>query len=140
MGVCTKNALLRYGYCIDTYKLGTYIMKKTIFFLPLILVFYLFTSCKTITNTNNFTIISYGISAIRVEGLNYNYKNSDAFSNVAKRWGITFISNGCVINNSLRRKIEKDNKEAYKNIERKFGKDWKDRFNAEVKEEMKKYK
>ena len=115
-------------------------MKKTIFFLPLILVFYLFTSCKTITNTNNFTIISYGISAIRVEGLNYNYKNSDAFSNVAKRWGITFISNGCVINNSLRRKIEKDNKEAYKNIERKFGKDWKDRFNAEVEEEMKKYR
>ena len=79
-------------------------MKKTIFFLPLILVFYLFTSCKTITNTNNFTIISYGISAIRVEGLNYNYKNSSAFLNVANHWGITFKSNGCVISNSFEKK------------------------------------
>ena len=115
-------------------------MKKIIFFLPLILVFYLFTNCKTIANTNNFTIKSYGISAVSVEGLNYNYKNSNAFFNVASRWGITFKSNGCVINNSLRRKIEKNNREALANIEMKFGKDWKDRFNAEVEEEMKKYR
>ena len=115
-------------------------MKKFIFFLPLILVFYLFTNCKTITNTNNFTIISYGISAISVDGLNYNYKNSIAFSNVASHYGITFKSNGCIINNSLKRKINRNNKEVFANLERKFGENWKDRFNAEVEEEMKKYK
>ena len=113
-------------------------MKKIIFFLPLILVFYLFTNCKTIANTNNFTIKSYGISAVSVEGLNYNYKNSNAFFNVASRWGITFKSNGCVINNSLRRKIEKNNKEAFANIERKYGENWKQKFNDEVKKEQEK--
>ena len=113
-------------------------MKKNISFLVSILIFCFLISCKTINNTNNFTIISYGISAISIDGLNYNYKNSIAFSTVGKRWGITFISNGCVINNALKRKIEKNNKKVFTNLEMKFGKNWKDRFNAEVENEMKK--
>ena len=113
-------------------------MRKLLFFILISSITLTNISCASKRNLDNFTIISYGISAINVDGLDS--KNGDVLTNVAKRWGITFISNGCVINNSLRRKIEKDNKEAYKNIERKFGKDWKDRFNAEVEEEMKKYK
>ena len=113
-------------------------MKKYTLILVLIFIFNFLISCKTINNTNNFTIISYGISAISVDGLNYNYKNSDVFYTVGKRWGITFKSNGCVINNFLKRRIEKNNKEGFKNIEKKFGKDWKDRFNDEVENEMKK--
>lgn len=95
-------------------------------------------SCASKRDLDNFTIISYGFSAINVDGLDY--KNGEAFSRVAQRWGITFKSNGCVLNNSLKRKIEKNNREAFANIEMKFGKDWKDRFNAEVEEEMKKYR
>ena len=95
-------------------------------------------SCASKRDLDNFTIISYGFSAINVDGLDY--KNGEVFSIVAKRWGINFKSNGCVINNSLKRKIKKNNREALANIEMKFGKDWKNRFNAEVEEEMKKYR
>ena len=114
-------------------------MKKYTLILVLIFIFNFLISCKTINNTNSFTIISYGISAISVDGLNYNYKNSIVYSTVAKRWGITFISNGCVINNALKRKIEKNNKKVFTNLEMKFGKNWKDRFNDEVENEMKKF-
>lgn len=93
-------------------------------------------SCTAKNNLDNFTIISYGISAINVDGLDS--KNGEAFSIVAKRWGINFKSNGCVINNSLKRKIEKNNREAFANIKRKYGKDWKQKFNEEVKKELEK--
>ena len=113
-------------------------MRKLILFLLISSITLANISCASKRNLDNFTIISYGFSAISVDGLDY--KNGEAFSRVAQRWGITFKSNGCVINNSLKRKIEKNNREAFANIEMKFGKDWKDRFNAEVEEEMKKYK
>lgn len=115
-------------------------MQKLLFLLLISLITLTNISCASKRNLDNFTIISYGISAISVYGLNYNYKNSIAFSNVANHWGITFKSNGCIINNSLKRKINRNNKEAFANLERKFGENWKDRFNAEVEEEMKKYK
>ena len=113
-------------------------MRKLILFLLISSITLANISCASKRNLDNFTIISYGISAISVDGLDY--KNGEEFSIIAKRWGITFKSNGCVLNNSLKRKIEKNNREAFANIEMKFGKDWKDRFNAEVEEEMKKYK
>ena len=113
-------------------------MRKLILFLLISSITLANISCASKRNLDNFTIISYGISAINVDGLDS--KNGEVFSIVAKRWGINFKSNGCVINNSLRRKIEKNNREALANIEMKFGKDWKDRFNAEVEEEMKKYR
>ena len=113
-------------------------MRKLILFLLISSITLANISCASKRNLDNFTIISYGFSAINVDGLDY--KNGEVFSIVAKRWGINFKSNGCVINNSLKRKIEKNNREAFANIEMKFGKDWKDRFNAEVEEEMKKYK
>ena len=110
-------------------------MRKLLFFILISSITITNISCTAKRNLDNYTIISYGISAINVDGLDI--KNGDAFSNVAKRWGITFKSNGCVISNSLRRKIEKNNKEAFANIERKYGKDWKEKFNAEVKKEVK---
>ena len=113
-------------------------MRKLILFLLISSITLANISCASKRNLDNFTIISYGISAISVDGLDY--KNGEVFSIVAKRWGINFKSNGCVINNSLKRKIKKNNREALANIEMKFGKDWKDRFNAEVEEEMKKYR
>ena len=113
-------------------------MQKYLLFLLISSITLANISCASKRNLDNFTIISYGISAISVDGLDY--KNGEVFSIVAKRWGINFKSNGCVINNSLKRKIEKNNREALANIEMKFGKDWKDRFNAEVEEEMKKYR
>lgn len=111
-------------------------MRKYILFLLISSITLTNISCTTKNNLDNFTIISYGISAINVDGLDS--KNGDVLTNVAKRWGITFKSNGCVINNSLRRKIEKNNREAFANIERKFGKDWKQKFNEEVKKELEK--
>ena len=111
-------------------------MKKFQFFILISSITLTNISCTAKRNFENYTIISYGISAISVDGLDY--KNGEVFSIVAKRWGINFKSNGCVINNSLKRKIEKNNKEAFANIERKFGKDWKEKFNAEVKKEQEK--
>lgn len=113
-------------------------MQKYLLFLLISSITLTNISCASKRNLDNFTIISYGISAISVDGLDY--KNGEVFSIVAKRWGINFKSNGCVINNSLKRKIKKNNREALANIEMKFGKDWKNRFNAEVEEEMKKYR
>ena len=113
-------------------------MRKHLFFLLISSITLTNISCASKRNLDNFTIISYGISAISVDGLDY--KNGEIFSKIAKRWGITFKSKGCFISNSLKRKINRNNKEAFANIEMKFGKDWKDRFNAEVEEEMKKYK
>lgn len=113
-------------------------MRKHLFFILISSITLTNISCTAKRNFENYTIISYGISAISVDGLYY--KNGEIFSKIAKRWGITFKSNGCVINNSLKRKIDKNNREAFANIERKFGKDWKDRFNDEVEKEMKNYK
>ena len=113
-------------------------MRKYILFLLISSITLTNISCASKRDLDNFTIISYGFSAINVDGLDY--KNGEVFSIVAKRWGINFKSNGCVINNSLKRKIKKNNREALANIEMKFGKDWKNRFNAEVEEEMKKYR
>lgn len=113
-------------------------MRKYLLFLLISSITLANISCASKKNLDNFTIISYGISAISVDGLDY--KNGEVFNIVANRWGIRFESKGCVINNSLKRKIEKNNKEAIANIEMKFGKDWKDRFNAEVEKETKKYK
>lgn len=113
-------------------------MRKLLFFILISSITLTNISCTAKRNFENYTIISYGISAISVDGLDY--KNGEIFSKIAKRWGITFKSNGCVISNSLRRKINRNNKEAFANIEMKFGKDWKDRFNAEVEKETKKYK
>ena len=111
-------------------------MRKHLLFLLISLITLTNISCTAKNNLDNFTIISYGFSAINVDGLDY--KNGEAFSKVAKRWGITFKSNGCVISNSLKRKIEKKNREAFANIERKYGKDWKQKFNEEVKKELEK--
>ncbi len=113
-------------------------MRKFLFFILISSITLTNISCASKRDLDNFTIISYGISAINVDGLDS--KNGEVFSIVAKRWGINFKSNGCIINNSLKRKIEKNNREAFSNIERKYGKKWKDRFNAEVKDEMKNYK
>ena len=110
-------------------------MQKYLLFLLISSITLANISCASKRNLDNFTIISYGISAISVDGLDY--KNGKCFSIVAKRWGIKFESTGCVINNSLKRKIEKNNTEAFKNIERKYGKDWKEKFNEEVKKEVK---
>ena len=111
-------------------------MRKLLFFILISSITLTNIRCTAKRNLDNYTIISYGISAISVDGLDY--KNGEIFSKIAKRWGITFKSNGCVISNSLKRKIEKNNKEAFANIERKFGKDWKEKFNAEVKKEQEK--
>ena len=111
-------------------------MRKHLLFLLISLITLTNISCTAKNNLDNFTIISYGFSAISVDGLDY--KNGEAFYKVAKRWKIRFESKGCVINNSLKRKIEKNNKEAIANIERKYGKDWKQKFNEEVKKELEK--
>ena len=78
-------------------------MRKHLLFLLISLITLTNISCTAKNNLDNFTIISYGFSAINVDGLDY--KNGEVFSFVAKRWGINFKSNGCIINNSLRRKI-----------------------------------
>ncbi len=111
-------------------------MRKLLFFILISSITLTNISCTAKRNLDNYTIISYGISAISVDGLDY--KNGEIFSKIAKRWGITFKSNGCVISNSLRRKIEKNNKEAFANIERKYGENWKQKFNDEVKKEQEK--
>lgn len=113
-------------------------MQKYLLFLLISSITLTNISCASKRNLDNFTIISYGISAISVDGLDY--KNGEIFSIVAKRWGITFKSNGCVISNSLKRKIEKNNKEVFANLEQKFGSNWKEKLNAEVKREQEKNK
>ena len=111
-------------------------MRKLLFFILISSITLTNISCASKRDLDNFTIISYGISAISVDGLDY--KNGEIFYKVAKRWKIKFESKGCFISNSLRRKIEKNNKEVFANLERKYGENWKQKFNDEVKKEQEK--
>ena len=99
----------------------------------------LFVSCSQ-RNPNNFTLISYGYAGMNFDGINFNYQKSEEFYKLSKKWGIQFESKGCVVNDSILNFIRENNNEAEKNIEEKFGKNWKEKFNNEVEKEFKKNK
>lgn len=105
-------------------------MKVILNFIMLSLVLISFGCNKR--NPQNFTLISYGYAGFNIEGIKYNFDNSEKVYNIAKKWGIAFESKGCVVNDSILSFIKKNNNEAEENIEEKFGKNWKEKFNAEV--------
>ena len=62
----------------------------------------------------------------------------DAFDSIIKKWEIKYerIEGGCEINEALseKKKYEKDNAKYFAELEKKFGKDWRKKFDAEVEE------
>ena len=90
----------------------------------------LLASCKK-HNPNNFTLITFGYGGI-YNGLEADPAKGRASQIVAARWGIDFYWRGCEYNSDTQWEDMKNNWEAEKNIEDKFGDDWKEKFNKEV--------
>ena len=90
----------------------------------------LLASCKK-HNPDNFTLITFGYGGI-YNGLEADPARGRASQIVAARWGIDFYWRGCVYNSDSQWEDMKNNWEAEKNIEDKFGDDWKEKFNKEV--------
>ena len=90
----------------------------------------LLASCKK-HNPNNFTLITFGYGGI-YDGLEADPAKGRASQIVAARWGIDFYWRGCEYNSDTQWEDMKNNWEAEKNIEDKFGDDWKEKFNKEV--------
>ena len=90
----------------------------------------LLVSCKK-HNPNNFTLITFGYGGI-YNGLEADPAKGRASQIVAARWGIDFYWRGCEYNSDTQWEDMKNNWEAEKNIEDKFGDDWKEKFNKEV--------
>lgn len=106
---------------------------KTLRSLLIIFVSIFLIGCsQKIKDPNNFTIISYGYSPININGINFNGTHSAEFYMVADKWGIKFESKGCVVSNSIIKSINENNREALANIRRKFGHNWKEKFNNDV--------
>lgn len=109
-------------------------MKKFIFIaliFSIALIYYIL--YRPVKNPNNFTLISVGYASVNIDGLNYNEYNSSKFYKVADKWGIVFKNKGCVISDSIMTSVWENNRESKINIEKKFGEDWKENFNREVK-------
>ena len=90
----------------------------------------LLASCKK-HNPDNFTLITFGYGGI-YNGLEADPAKGRASQIVAARWGIDFYWRGCEYNSDTQWEDMKNNWEAEKNIEEKFGDDWKEKFNKEV--------
>ena len=90
----------------------------------------LLASCKK-HNPDNFTLITFGYGGI-YNGLEADPAKGRASQIVAARWGIDFYWRGCEYNSDTQWEDMKNNWEAEKNIEDKFGDDWKEKFNKEV--------
>lgn len=105
-------------------------MRKPSITLLLLFMFICYSCHKR--NPNNFTLISYGFSNFNINGIHYNIYNSKSVYIVAKKWGIKFDSKGCVLNDTMMTFINRNNREAEKNISEKYGENWKEKFNEEV--------
>jgi hypothetical protein len=90
----------------------------------------LLASCKK-HNPDNFTLITFGYGGI-YNGLEADPAKGRASQIVAARWGIDFYWRGCEYDSDTQWEDMKNNWEAEKNIEDKFGDDWKEKFNKEV--------
>jgi hypothetical protein len=90
----------------------------------------LLASCKK-HNPNNFTLITFGYGGI-YNGLEADPAKGRASQIVAARWDIDFYWRGCEYDSDNQWEDMKNNWEAEKNIEDKFGDDWKEKFNKEV--------
>ena len=90
----------------------------------------LLASCKK-HNPDNFTLITFGYGGI-YNGLEADPAKGRASQIVAARWGIDFYWRGCEYDSDNQWEDMKNNWEAEKNIEDKFGDDWKEKFNKEV--------
>ena len=91
----------------------------------------LFLFCCKKHNPDNFTLITFGYGGI-YNGLEADPAKGRASQIVAARWGIDFYWRGCEYNSDTQWEDMKNNWEAEKNIEDKFGDDWKEKFNKEV--------
>ncbi len=88
-----------------------------------------YANAKTI-NIDSFTILTYGMARFQ--------ELVDAEKIVAKKWEIHFKHvAGCVPAANLQDSVMKINKISYRNIEKKYGKNWKKKFDEEVKSELK---
>lgn len=82
------------------------------------------------SKVDNFTLLTAGLSDMQ---------ERNARDVVAEKWKIKFLPvAGCMVPKELRDSIRKHNLIANKNIEAKYGKDWRDKFEKEVVIEFKK--
>lgn len=110
-------------------------MKKILFtfFTSIILIVTQYCNGQNISNINDsvedtFTLLTYGLP-------NGGRQNSEFV--IARKWKIRFYAvAGCVVSAKLVDSVNKINSAVYKNIEQKHGKNWIDKFNEEVDEEL----
>ena len=95
---------------------------------------------QEIDNTNSNEPLSDSVWIDYVIGKPY-LAHFEAMEKVAKAWGFNYQAHfaGCEMSEEVEKeadKIEKANKAYFAKLEAKFGKDWHQRFNIEVKKEM----
>lgn len=74
------------------------------------------------------TILTYGLGS---------YQRQNAERIIAPKWGIKFVQvAGCVVTQAITDSIDVHNKVVYRNMEKKYGKDWKKQFDDEINEEI----
>jgi hypothetical protein len=107
-----------------------------IYFSALLMI--IFISCNEKTkkdvkeNKTDFTLLTYGLPNMERQNSNYI---------IAKKWGITFYPvAGCVVTEELQDSVNTINTIVNKNIENKYGKKWREKFEREVDAEFEKEK
>ncbi|GAA4334822.1 hypothetical protein GCM10023149_42380 [Mucilaginibacter gynuensis] len=75
------------------------------------------------------TILTYGLPGPR------DLRNAEEIT--ANRWGISYKSvAGCIVSQSLRDSVKEHNSDVYERIEKKFGKNWRSKFETNVNSEL----
>ena len=108
-------------------------------FLPLILFFLCF-FCKEKNGNSVIENSTKTVSDSTLKWVDYRIGELppvgyyDAFDSIIKKWDIKYerIEGGCVVENSEKRKYEKNNPKYFRVLKEKFGKNWREKFDAEV--------
>lgn len=95
-----------------------------------VLILFTTKSCQ-VKNPNNFTLIGAGYSGMYGDFSDL-YKEKEALQIVAKKWDIKLESVGCSISNKVIADMKENNREARRNLKKKYGSDWLDKFKNEV--------
>lgn len=79
-------------------------------------------------HASNLKWIDYKIGTLPPEGA------YDAFDSIIKKWNINYerIESGCEPDSVEQKKYEKDNPKYFAELEKKFGKNWRRKFDQEV--------
>ena len=104
-------------------------LKKIIQLLCLTLFAFLNVAAQEQTNHKKFRLLTYGLQ-------DDTHRNAKGI--IENKWSIEFYPvAGCIIDSKLEDSVKKENDKIYKLIEIEYGKDWENKFYAEVEDEYK---